>query len=242
MLDGKQMRKWFSCLGSILLAVLPILAETASASNITSDDNRLRNCGTVLKSILDMSDDIPQDLLDRSDCVVVFPNVLRATHIDGGSYGRGAMTCRQGDNFKGPWGAPTMMLLEGGDFGYQIDRKTTDLVLLVMNEVGANAILGSEVKLGANVSSAAGPVGHELATESCEVQQAEILSYSRARGMFTGVFLAGTMIRPDNGNNHRLYGRKIPARDITLSGTVALLPSAGELISTLETKTPKHRS
>jgi len=194
-----------------------------------------------LKSILDVSDDIPQDLLDRSDCVVVFPNVLRATRIDGGSYGRGAMTCRQGEDFNGPWGAPTMMVLDGGNFGYQIGRKSTDLVLLVMNEVGANAILGSEVKLGADASSAAGPVGRELSTESCEVQQAEILSYSRIRGMFAGVSLAGTTIRPDNSNNHRLYGRKIPARDITLSGAVAVLPAAGELILTLETKTPKHR-
>ncbi|HTC63053.1 MAG TPA: lipid-binding SYLF domain-containing protein [Candidatus Saccharimonadales bacterium] len=234
------MRKLSSFLRSILLAVLPILVETASASNLTTDDNRLKNCGTVLKSVLDISDDIPQDLLDRSDCVVVIPNVLRATRIDGGSYGRGAMTCRQGEDFNGPWGAPTMMFLEGGNFGYQIDRKSTDLILLVMNEAGANALLGSEVKLGADATSAAGPVGHELATESCEVQQAEILSYSRARGMFAGASLAGTTIRPDNGNNHRLYGRKIPARDITLSGTVAALPAAGEMISTLETKTPKH--
>ncbi|HEX3376425.1 MAG TPA: hypothetical protein VHS29_06155 [Candidatus Acidoferrales bacterium] len=127
------MRKLYSFLSSILLVVLPILAETAIASNSTTDDNRLKNCGTVLKSVLEISEDIPQDLLDRSDCVVVIPNVLRATHIDGGSYGRGAMTCRQGEDFNGPWGAPTMMVLEGGNFGYQIDGKTTDLVLLVMN-------------------------------------------------------------------------------------------------------------
>jgi lipid-binding SYLF domain-containing protein len=133
------------------------------------------------------------------------------------------------------------MVLEGGNFGYQIDRKSTDLILLVMNDVGANDVLASEVKLGADASSAAGPVGRELSAESCEVQQSKILSYARVRGKFWGVSLSGTTIRPDNGNNHRLYGRKIPARDITLSGAVAALPAAGELISTLETKSPQHR-
>jgi lipid-binding SYLF domain-containing protein len=241
MWNGKQIRKLFSCLGSILLGVLPILAETASASNVTTEANRLKNCGTVLREILDVSDDIPRDLLDRSDCVVVFPTVLRATHIDGGSYGRGAMTCRQGKDFKGPWGAPTMMELEGGNFGYQIERKSTDLILLVMNGGGANAILSREVKLGAGASSVAGPVGRDLSAESCEVQQAEILSYAKARGKFAGVSLTGSTIRTDNVGNRRLYGRNIPATEITLSGTVAALPAAGELISTLETKTPKHR-
>jgi SH3 domain-containing YSC84-like protein 1 len=241
MLNGKQIRKLFSYLGSILLGVLPILAETASASNVTTEANRLKNCGTVLREILDVSDDIPRDLLDRSDCVVVFPTVLRATHIDGGSYGRGAMTCRQGEDFKGPWGAPTMMELEGGNFGYQIDGKSTDLVLLVMNEGGASAILSREVKLGADASSAAGPVGREISDESCEAQRAEILSYSKARGVFAGVSLEGSTIRPDNGGNRSLYGRKIPAREIALSGTDPVPPAAGQLISTLNTKTPKRR-
>jgi len=236
------MRKLFSCLAIILLAVLPILAETASASKITNEDDRLRNCGFVIKGILDISDNIPQDLLDRADCVLVFPTVLRATHIDGGSYGRGAMTCRQGYDFKGPWGATTMMVLEGGNFGYQIDGKDTDLVLLVMNERGADAILSREIKLGADTLSAAGPVGRDLLTESCEVQRAEILSYARARGLLSGVSLAGSTIHPDNGNNRRVYGREIPARDITLSGTVAVLPAAWELISTLDRKTPKRRA
>jgi lipid-binding SYLF domain-containing protein len=235
-------RKLLVCLSSILLTVLPSLAEVANASDKTKDDDRLKNCGTVLREILDVPDDIPQNLLDKADCVVVFPSVLKAAFIVGGNYGRGAMSCRQGDDFKGPWGAPTMMALEGGSFGFQIGGQATDFVLLVMNEGGARGILSSKVKLGADASVAAGPVGRDSSAESDVSLRAEILSYSRARGLFAGVSLEGSTIRPDNGDNRRLYGRKIPARDIVLSGIVAVPPAAGELISTLDTRTPSHRA
>jgi lipid-binding SYLF domain-containing protein len=231
-----------SCLSSILLVVLPLFAEVARASAQTKDDERLRNCGSVLKEILDVPDDIPQDLLDKADCVVVFPSVLKAAFIVGGSYGRGAMSCRKGEDFKGPWGAPTMMALEGGSFGFQIGGEATDFVLLVMNEGGARGILSSKVKLGADASVAAGPVGRDSSAESDATLRAEILSYSRARGLFAGVSLEGSTIRPDNGDNRHVYGRKIPARDIVLSGTVAVPPAAGELISALDTRTPNHRA
>jgi lipid-binding SYLF domain-containing protein len=216
------MRKFFSCLSSILLAFLPAFAEVASASNKTRDDDRLRNCGTVVREILDAPDDIPRDLLDKADCVVVFPSVSKATRKGGGSYGRGAMSCRQGDGFKGPWGAPTMMTFEGGSFGWEIGGKATDLVLLVMNERGARGILNSKVKLGADASVAAGPVGHDSSDGLDATLRTQILSYSRAHGLFAGVSLKGSTIRPDNANNRRLYGRKIPASDIALSGTVAV--------------------
>ena len=236
------MRKLFCCLTTILLAVLPIFAEMASASNKTQDDDRLRNSGTVLREILDVPDDIPRDLLDKADCIVVFPAVLKATRKGGGSYGRGAMLCRQSDDFKGPWGAPTMIALDGGSFGWQIGGKATDLVLLVMNECAARGILNRKVKLGADASVAAGPVGHDSSAASDATLRTQILSYSRARGLFAGVSLEGSTIRPDNGDNRRLYGRQITARDIALSGTVAVPPAAGELISTLDSKTPKHRA
>ena len=235
------MRKLLPCLSSILLAVLPFFAEVASASDQTKDDDRLRNCGTILKGILDVPDDIPQDLLDKADCVVVFPSVLKAAFIVGGSYGRGAMSCRKGENFKGPWGAPTMMALEGGSFGFQIGGQATDFVLLVMNESGASGILSSKVKLGADASVAAGPVGRDASADTDATLRAEILSYSRARGLFAGISLEGSTIRPDNGDNRRVYGRKIPARSIVLSGAVAVPPAAEQLISTLDAKTPKHR-
>ncbi len=235
------MRKMMSCLSSIILGVLPLLAGVANASDQIKDDERLRNSGTVLKEILDVPDNIPQDLLDKADCVVVFPSVLKAAFIIGGSYGRGAMSCRKGENFKGSWGAPTMMALEGGSFGFQIGGEATDFVLLVMNERGASGILASKVKLGGDASVAAGPVGRDASADTDATLRAEILSYSRARGLFAGVSLEGSTIRPDNGDNRRVYGREIPARDIVLAGVVAAPPAAEQLISILDAKTPKHR-
>src|SRR3982075_2023208 len=155
------MRKLLTYLSSILFAVAPVFAEVASASDQTKDDERLRNSGTVLKKILDVPDSIPQDLLDKADCVVVFPSVIKAAFVVGGSYGRGAMSCRKGDSFRGPWGTPTMMALEGGSFGFQIGGQATDFVLLVMSESGAAGILASKVKLGGDASVAAGPVGRD---------------------------------------------------------------------------------
>ena len=236
------MRKLSSFLSSILMVVLPFLAEVANASDKTKDDDRLRNCGSVLKEILDVPDNIPQDLLDKADCVVVFPSVLKAAFIIGGSYGRGAMSCRKGEDFRGPWGAPTMMALEGGSFGFRVGGQATDFVLLVMNESGARGILASKVKLGGDASVAAGPVGRDSSAETDATLRSEILSYSRARGLFAGVSLEGSTIRPDNGDNRRVYGKEIPAREIVLSGTVAVPPAAEQLISTLDAKTPKHRT
>jgi lipid-binding SYLF domain-containing protein len=236
------MRKSLAFLSSIVFAVLPLFAEVASASDKTKDDSRLRNCGTVLREILDVPDNIPQDLLDKADCVVVFPSVLKAAFIVGGSYGRGAMSCRKGEEFRGPWGAPTMMALEGGSFGFQIGGEATDFVLLVMNEGGARGILSSKVKLGADASVAAGPVGRDSSADTDVSLRAEILSYSRARGLFAGVSLEGSTIRPDNGDNRRVYGRNIPAKEIVLSGDVAAPTAAQQLISTLDARTPKHRA
>ncbi len=235
------MPKFLTCLSTILLVVLPPLTEVASAADQTKDDDRLRNCGMVLKEILDVPDNIPQNLLDKADCVVVFPSVLKAAFIVGGSYGRGAMSCRQGDDFKGPWGAPTMMALEGGSFGFQIGGQATDFVLLVMNERGARGILASKVKLGGDASVAAGPVGRDASADTDATLRSEILSYSRARGLFAGVSLEGSTIRPDNGDNRRVYGRKIPAKEIVLSGTVTVPPAAEQMTSTLDARTPRHR-
>jgi lipid-binding SYLF domain-containing protein len=235
------MRKLLTCLGCILFAALAPLAEMVSAADQAKDDDRLRNCGSVLKEILDVPDNIPQDLLDKANCVVVFPSVLKAAFIVGGSYGRGAMSCRKGEDFRGPWGAPTMMALEGGSFGFQIGGQATDFVLLVMNESGARGILASKVKLGGDASVAAGPVGRDASADTDATLRSEILSYSRARGLFAGVSLEGSTIRPDNGDNQRIYGKKIPARQIVLSGTVAVPPAAEQFISTLDAETPKHR-
>src|SRR5260221_14233067 len=202
------MRKFLARLITILLDVVPLLAGVASASDQSKDNDRLRKSGTVLKEIVDVPESIPQELLDKADCVVVFPSVLKAAFIVGGSYGRGAMSCRKGENFTGPWGAPTMMALEGGSFGFQIGGQATDFVLLVMNERGASGILASKVKLGADASIAAGPVGRDASAETDRTLQAEILSYSSTRGLFAVDSLEDSTIRPNNGDNCRVISQK----------------------------------
>jgi SH3 domain-containing YSC84-like protein 1 len=224
-----------------LMGVL-FLATASRGDDKEKDEDRLANCGTVMKEILDVPDDIPQDLLDKADCVVVFPSVLKAAFVVGASYGRGAMSCRKGENFNGPWGPPTMMALEGGSFGLQIGGQATDFVLLVMNDRGANGILASKVKLGGDASAAAGPVGRDASAETDVTLRAEILSYSRARGAFAGVSLEGSTIRPDNDANERIYGSKIPARDIVLRDAVPVPESARAMIATLDARTPHHKS
>jgi lipid-binding SYLF domain-containing protein len=235
------MKKSTTYVLSMLLVVLPILSSSASAADQEKDEDRLTNSGTVLKEILDVPDDIPHDLLDKADCVVVFPSVLKAAFIVGGSYGRGAMSCRRGENFRGSWGAPTMMALEGGSFGLQIGAEATDFVLLVMNDRGASGILASKVKLGADASAAAGPIGRTASAETDATLRADILSYSRARGAFVGVSLEGSTIRPDNGANRKIYGEEIPARQIVLTRKVAIPPAARMMIATLNSRTPKHK-
>ena len=196
----------------------------------------------MLNEILNVPDNIPQHLLDKADCVVVFPSVLKAAFGVGGSYGRGAMTCRQGEDFNGPWGPPTMMALEGGSFGFQLGGQATDFVLLVMNDRGAKGILTSKVKLGADASAAAGPKGRDASAETDATARAEILSYSRSRGAFAGISLEGSTIRPDNGANEQIYGEKVDAKDLVLAGTMKTPPAAQELISTLDNRTPQHKS
>jgi len=221
------------------LLALAIALPLAAADKKETD--RLENCGLVLKEILDIPDDIPQDLLDKAECVIVYPSVLKAAFVIGGSYGRGAMTCRTGEHFTGPWSAPTMMALEGGSIGFQIGGQATDFVLLVMNDRGAHAVLSSKVKLGADASAAAGPVGRNASAETDVTMRAEILTYSRARGLFAGISLAGSSVRPDNDANARIYGKKVEAESIIFKGAVAVPPAAQKLISLLNQKAPKKR-
>jgi SH3 domain-containing YSC84-like protein 1 len=223
-----------------LLAIslaMPIIFATPLRAE--KDVDRLENSGVVMKEILDIPDDIPQQLLDKARCVVVLPSVLKAAFIIGGSYGRGAMTCRSGDNFQGPWSAPTMMRLEGGSFGFQLGGQATDFVLLIMNGRGASSILNSKVKLGADASAAAGPKGRDAEADTDVTMRAEVLTYSRARGLFAGVSLEGSTLRPDNDANETVYGKKLEAKDIALHGAVPIPPSAKILISTLNQHSPK---
>lgn len=227
----------------LVLVTVPVLllATFAWANDEEKDDSRLKEAGTVVKEILDVPDNVPQKLLDKADCVVVFPSVRKAAFGIGASYGRGAMTCRRGDNFDGHWGAPSMMALEGLSVGFQLGAQATDFVLLVMNDRGAHGILTSKVKLGGDVSATAGPVGRDASAETDVTARAEILSYSRSRGLFGGVSLEGSTIRPDNDANEKIYGQKLEAKEIVLHGKVPVPPAAERLISTLDARTPQHR-
>jgi SH3 domain-containing YSC84-like protein 1 len=226
----------------IISSVLALaIAFPLAAADSKKETERLENCGLVLREILDIPDDIPEDLLDKAECVIVYPSVLKAAFVIGGSYGRGAMTCRTGEHFTGPWSAPAMMALEGGSVGFQIGGQATDFVLLVMNDRGAHSILKSKVKLGADASAAAGPVGRNASAETDVTMRAEILTYSRARGLFAGVSLAGSSVRPDNDANARIYGKKVEAESIIFKGAVAVPPAAQKLISLLNQKSPKTK-
>ena len=239
------MKNVLSALLMLVLAGIPAMftASTLRADDdTTKDEDRIKNAGQVVKEIMNIPDNIPQSLIDKADCVIVFPSVLKAAFIVGASYGRGVMTCRRGDNFDGRWGAPSMMALEGASFGFQAGGQATDFVLLVMNEDGAKGILASKVKIGGDASAAAGPVGRNASAETDVTLRAQILTYSRARGLFAGVTLAGSTVRPDNDANERIYGKKISARDIVLHGAVPPPPSAALLLSTLRKHSPKHSS
>jgi SH3 domain-containing YSC84-like protein 1 len=206
------------------------------------EQQRVHNAGTAIKEILHVPDDIPQQLLDKAECVIVLPSVVKFAFGFDGSYGRGAMTCRSGEDFKGPWSAPAMMALEGGSFGLQLGGQATDYVLLVMNARGADSILSSKVKLGVGVSAAAGPKGRDAIAATDAALRAEVLSYSRARGLFAGAFLDGSTLRPDNDANKRLYNRSITAKEIVLEGKVSPPSAAKELLSELNKRSPKNLS
>src|SRR5580658_5122398 len=233
-------KKFISLTVSALLLGLVVLSTPLKADDKEKDEDRLRNAGQVLKEIIDIPDDIPQNLLDKADCVIVIPSVLKAAFIVGGSYGRGAMTCRSGDDFQGPWGAPTMMALEGGSFGFQLGGQATDFVLLVMNARGASSILSSKVKLGGDASVAAGPVGRDAEADTDVTLRAEVLTYSRSRGLFAGISLEGSTLRPDNDANERIYGKKIAASDIVRKGAVPSPESARKMIDLLNKYSPHN--
>jgi len=235
-------RTMFLPLLATLIALPSLLCPSAvRADDKSKDEDRLESAGKVMKDILNVPDDIPQNLLDKARCVVALPTVLKAAFVVGGSYGRGAMTCRTGGNFQGPWGAPSMIDLEGGSVGFQIGGQATDFVLLIMNDDGANGILSSKVKLGADASAAAGPVGRDAEADTDASMRAEILTYSRARGLFAGVSLEGSTLRPDNDANERVYGKKISAKDIVLHNAVPIPAAARTLTATLNQHSPKRK-
>jgi lipid-binding SYLF domain-containing protein len=229
------MKRFYS--GVVLLAVVAL-----PAFGQDKEQDRVENAGKVVQEIMNVPDNIPQSVIDKADCVVVLPSVVKFAIGLGGSYGRGVMTCRGGKDFQGRWGAPTMMALEGGSAGLQLGGQATDFVLLLMSPRSAENILASKVKLGGDASAAAGPVGRTASAETDVTLRAEILSYSRARGLFAGVSLSGSTLRPDNSANKNLYGKEVSAKDIVFNRAVPVPPSAKLLLETLDKRSPKNLS
>ncbi len=221
------------------LLTLGPLSPARNASEAKAEQDRLQNAGKVMHEILNVPDDIPQDLLDKARCVVVMPSVLKAAFVVGGSYGRGTMVCRTGKDFTGPWGAPAMYALEGGSFGLQIGGEATDFVFLIMNDRGAGSLLHTKVRLGADASAAAGPKGRSASADTDAYMRAEILSYSRARGVFAGISLDGTTLRPDEEANRKLYGKSTSAAKIILESDVPAPDAAHDLIAALQNSSPQ---
>jgi lipid-binding SYLF domain-containing protein len=219
----------------LFLIALPALSQN-------KEKERLQECAAVLKEILDMPENVPQDLLERAECVVVFPSVKKVAIGFGGSYGRGAVVCRSGKDFNGPWSTPAMFALEGGSFGLQLGGQATDFLLLVMNPKGAESIMGSKVKLGADASAAAGPKGRTASAATDIVMRAEILSYSRSRGLFAGISLEGSTLRSDGDANKNLYGKELTARQIVREAAVKIPPAGKALVDLLNKKAPKNLS
>src|SRR5271156_7114258 len=224
-----------------LLLVAPLSFAKPADENAKDEKNRLENAGTVMQEILDIPDDIPQDLLDKARCVVVLPSVLKAAFVVGGSYGRGTMVCRTGKDFTGPWGAPAMYALEGGSVGFQIGAEATDFVILVMNNRGAESLLHSKVKLGGDASIAAGPKGRTASADTDAYLRAEMVSYSRARGVFAGISLEGSTLRPDNDATHRLYGPDATAALIITEPKYESPESGKTLVHRLQKASPERK-
>ena len=228
------MRK-FVLLAVVCAMALPLLAQK-------KEQERLEESGTVMKEIINIPDGIPKSILAKAECVVVFPSVKKFAIGIGGSYGRGAITCRRGKDHNGPWSAPAMMALEGGNIGLQLGGTATDFVLLVMNDKGADSVLSSKVKLGADAAAAAGPKGRDAAAATDIVMTAEILSYSRAKGLFAGISLEGSTLRSDGGANKNLYGKDLNAREIVQEGKVGPPPAAHTLLAALQSAAPRNTS
>jgi SH3 domain-containing YSC84-like protein 1 len=223
-------------------ACITIAAVSVFASDLNKEQKRLEESGVVMQEVLNVPDNIPHELLEKAECVIVFPNLMKAAFVVGAQYGRGAMVCRTGEKFRGPWGAPAMYALEGGSIGFQIGGEATDLILLVMNDRGMESILSSKVKLGADASIAAGPKGRDASADTDAWMRAEILSYSRSRGLFAGISLEGSTIRPDDDASADVYGHPMRAKDI-VRGNSTHVPSTGRhLVDVLQRSAPRNES
>jgi lipid-binding SYLF domain-containing protein len=226
----------------VVCFIVVLMSTVAAFADDEREADRVKDAGVVLKEILNIPDDIPQDLLDKAECLIILPSVKKGAFGIGGSYGRGIMVCRSGEHYKGKWGAPALYALEGVSIGFQLGGQATDFVLLVMNPKGAESLLYSKVKLGADASAAAGPKGRTAEGATDIVMNAEILSYSRNKGLFAGISLEGSTLRSDGSANEKLYGKRVSAKEIIRQGRVGIPAPARELVSLLDAKSPVNKS
>ena len=226
----------------VTAACLTLAAGAMYAEKLNKEQKRLEECGVVMQEVLNVPDNIPHELLEKSECVIVIPSVRKLALGVGASYGRGAMVCRTGEKFRGPWGAPAMYALEGGSVGFQIGGEATDLILLVMNDRGMESILSSKVKLGADASVAAGPKGRDASADTDAWMRAEILSYSRSRGLFAGISLEGSTLRPDDEASEQVYGHAIKAKDIVRGENMSVPGTGRHLVNVLQKSSPRNES
>jgi len=226
----------------ILFTLAIAIAMAAPALAQDKEQERIREAGVVMKEVLGVPENIPQELLDKAECVAVIPATKTGAFGIGGSYGRGVVTCRSGENFTGPWSAPSMIALESVSVGLQLGGKETDYVLLFMSPKGADSMLATEMKLGADASAAAGPKGRAASAATDIAMRAEILTYSRARGLFAGVSIEGGTLRIDESANEKIYGKGAGGRQIVRHGMYKAPEAAGELLAALNGKSPKNYS
>jgi SH3 domain-containing YSC84-like protein 1 len=223
-------------------ASLTLLFTTAMMGSAASDNEpgkRIRESSGVLREILGAKDKgIPEDLLEKAQCVGVVPNLKRAGFIVGAKYGKGVVVCRE-PNERG-WSAPSTVRIEGGSIGFQIGAGETDVVFIVMNKRGMDKLMEDKFTIGADVSAMAGPVGRSAEARTDAMLHAEILSYSRSRGVFAGVSLEGATLRPDNEDNHKLYGGETTQREI-LTGKASPPPAAEDLYAVLNSYAPNKK-
>ena len=225
------MRVMVTILALIMIWPLLLAADT--------EQERLADSAEALEEILKIPDGLPKELLNKAECVAVMPSVKKFAIGIGGSYGRGVLVCRTGNNFTGPWGGAAMYRLEGASIGFQLGGQATDFLLLVMNRRGVESLLRSKVKLGADAAVAAGPKGRAAMAATDAYMRAEILTYSRSRGLFAGVSLEGSTLRQDNKGNEQLYGRKITAQDIVRGGKAG---GGQRVVNVLQKASPRNES
>ncbi len=224
-----------------LAVLLVLLLASPGAFAKSKEEERLGDCARILGEVLNIPDGVPQDLLDKAECVLVLP-VKKGGFIVGVRVGKGAAVCRTGEKFNGPWSPPAMYELSGGSVGFQIGGESTDFILLVMNPNGVQKLLSSKFTLGVDASVAGGPKGRTSEAATDAQLGAEILTYSRTKGLFAGVSLEGSPVSQDSEANKKIYGKPIEARALLIEHAEPVPPAGKALVDLLNQRTPQNKS